>query len=225
MFRLIKKWYFKIYHLFKLLGIFILILGVKNVYAEECNVIYKETGDKLLAYGVGGDYWVYSSINSTDIYNPSLDNTKSYTMFITDSEGNIYNMNNLNFVRAYLVGNMFIGTNYKKESITATPVTSPGSIFAFYGYNNANATTSYQKLIDKYIYVVEGENICFPSETPEPEESVYNTFLGLYVGKIQYLAEGFIENEYLFSMVAIIFAWVVLEMFLRILHLRGGYKK
>ena len=64
---------------------------------------------------------------------------------------------------------------------------------------------------------------------PEPEQptsnEVYNNFMEIYIEKIEYLAKGFMENQYLVAMVGIIIGWIVLELFLRILHLRGGYKK
>ena len=227
MFRLIKKWYFKIYHLFKLIGIFLIVFFIPlYVKADECKLIYKSIGANLVV-DTTSDYYVFPSEDGSTKYNPELDINKDYTMFMVDNEDNIYSMANLSFRRLYFVGNLLTTSNYQKESVTKKPTANKGELFQFYGYNNALAINSYEIMKDKTIYVVEGTNVCIPQEepTPEPSDNIYSSFLTLYIDKINYLTNGFTNNPYLLAMIGIIFSWIVLELFLQILHLRGGYKK
>ena len=60
---------------------------------------------------------------------------------------------------------------------------------------------------------------------PAPGDNPISDFLTVYTDRLEYLATGCYENKYLFSMIVIIFWFVVLELTLRIIHIRGGYKK
>lgn len=65
-----------------------------------------------------------------------------------------------------------------------------------------------------------------PADNPvDPSDNVYSDFISLYLNRITYLANGFTTNPYLLAMIGIIFSFIVLEIFLRIFHLRGGYRK
>ena len=61
---------------------------------------------------------------------------------------------------------------------------------------------------------------------PESEVDVtYNSFLTVFLDRFEFLASSFVSNPILFTFAGILFTWVILELFLRILHIRGGYKK
>ena len=67
-------------------------------------------------------------------------------------------------------------------------------------------------------------NTCL-SNSSSNSNSVYSSFITLYLDRIGYLANGFTTNPYLLAMVGIIFSFIVLEILLHLIHLKGGYKK
>lgn len=65
-----------------------------------------------------------------------------------------------------------------------------------------------------------------PGPTPTPSgDGVLADFINIYIDRFQYLANGIIENEYLFSMVVVIIAFIVLEIFIKIFNIRRGGKR
>ena len=234
MFRIIKKWYFKIYHLFKLLGIFILIFGIKeNVFAEECNNLYKgEPGKVWLRNG----YRMVSSLTGSSNYNTNtattcnsetnicIDASKTYTIYATNQNGEVVDlllngMTNVVFLSQTIYPNQ---ENIKKYTIEGTYISTNENIFRYiYPSGTGVPNEIYQEVNSWQWYVVEGTEICLPnSGGGQTEDNVYSNFLTLYLDRITYLANGFATNPYLLTMIGIIFAWIVLEITLKIINIR-----
>lgn len=226
MFRKIKKLYFKIYHLFKLLSVFILIFGLCNrVYAEEYNTCFDKYKVGIYKFGTMHQYFI-----ELEEYIPVEPNTKYYIKFFTTpnftgTTQTIFSQD----LYATDINKNSIGTCYKKEERmdyneqTYTFKTCNKTNIAYikpwiYTYNN-----NYGVLENTPIVMstnLEDLGTC-PEVTPT-QDSVYTSFLTLYTDKINYLANGFTSNPYLLAMIGIIFSFVVLELFLKILHLKGG---
>lgn len=229
MFKKLRKWYFKLYHLFRFLGIIILIFGLsKNVYAEECNNLLDI--DNAIWYEKYESSWkVYYSLDGV---NPEIITYKpntNYTLFIlneTDNSIDSYLCNDYSICNSTI---FFGGTtiNLKQNPAIFNYIGNESSFyFSWLGnWNNADKLKNALNNKEIKLYMVEGNEICIPEEEEPEENSVYSNFLMLYIDRIEYLANGFTENPYLLAMIGIIFTWVALELFLRILHLRGGYNK
>ena len=92
--------------------------------------------------------------------------------------------------------------------------------------SKTNLDTLKEKLENGSIrpFIVEGTEKC-SEPTPQPNNFTYDNFLTLYIDRIEYLGNGSVENPYMLTMIGIIFGFVVLEIFLKLFRIRGGYKK
>lgn len=250
MFRKLRKWYFKIYHLFKLLGIFILIFGLKEKVYAETNTYYIKDGEIKTEYEYKRISGNEGSGNITEKYN------NSNFVYATSATWSQYNLNLNNLV---VNNGDIIYITFKKEKAWTGQYSQYGGgaialtnnntteykyfIFAreateltTYNYTIQNDNTGIEIMIGNLAYSNSFEEYgisisdlwvkCVDCEEPiTQDDSIYGNFIELYTNKIEYLANGFTNNPYLLTMIGIIFAWVVLELFLKILHLRGGYKK
>lgn len=231
MFRKIKKLYFKIYHLFKLIGIFIIIFGLSNkVYAEECTNLV-----------TNGEIWMKAStgnfIQELDDRFIKLDEVTQYTIFFDYGEKNFNEIiNTTTAVESFQVwhkwGTSFSATNTvdltkNKYTFWTQQDLNNNNLeyyFRFNGIPNNTATTPFINNETHELWLVKGTEICRTKPEPEPEENIYSNFLTLYLNRITYLAEGFTTNPYLLTMVGIIFGFVVLEITLKILNIRRRKK-
>lgn len=221
MFKKLRKLYFKIYHLFKLLGIFILVFGIKrNVYAEECDILWEQEGKDIW---IDGQYF-YASKDATNLGKVNPIANESYTFFILNSDNTVFNMNGLGFARLTFLNSAFYdNTNgYYKESITTS--TTSSDIIPFYFWARSTEGANYQPYInikDKKIYIVKGTEICIPQEEPPGpvQDEVYSSFLEIYKDRLIYLTEGFTTNPYLIAMIGIIISFIVLELLLKIINI------
>lgn len=244
MFRIIKKWYFKIYHLFKLLGIFILIFGLKeNVYAEtnkyyikngkfEENYTFNNTGGSTnygyIQENYNNEGYVLISARTWSAWNLNFNNNEIETGDIinitykrkaiwTGQYGNnaVMELKNKEVVKKTL----FSGTeNNYNDYVTKNYTSEENGTFTLYIANLANTT-------DYINYGVEVKDVWITkiNEEPQPEGNiVYDSFLNLYTEKLEYLANGFTNNPYLLAMIGIIFSFIVLEITLKLFHMRGG---
>lgn len=231
MFRKIKKLYFKIYHLFKLLGVFILIIGFKNnVYAECENLItenaYFTNAPRITSYSINRTL-LSEEIIEGDTYTIYIDDgTKTFREFL--QENGLISSLWTPKVRVFTQSD----TNADSCDLDSTYCSETGIMSGIYQFqliangtpDNTVSVLNSQKSLLKFVH---GDESCLPSDEPETPttDATYSSFLTLYINKINYLANGFTTNPYLIAMIGIIFAWVVLELLLKILHLRGGYKK
>lgn len=102
---------------------------------------------------------------------------------------------------------------------------NPSDVSIRFDIPNSFYTSDTITILENIPWVLnEGSSVCIPSP-PQPSNNVLSSFITLYLDRISYLANGFTTNPYLLSMIAIIFAFIVLELFLHIFHLKGGYKK
>lgn len=235
MFRIIKKWYFKIYHLFKLLSIFILVFGIKeNVFAEtftppkiECsktNNIFNEVWNKgyRANYRTVGQPLEITTRNYSAISDYiKVDENTNYIL-TSDYNTNFYNTmfflvdENMNYLRTIQITNI--------QSFMFNTGTNTKYILFYMFYRQDFNTEDYYMQIEKgesaTTYVKWKDCSSIDPEPPAPGNNVYSSFLTLYVDKITYLAEGFTTNPYLIAMIGIIFSWVVLEITLKIINIR-----
>ena len=253
MLKKLKKIYFKIYHLFKLIGIFILVFGLsKNVYAESLPSCYN---DYLKSYNIGEykypAYWVnndetwFQNGCSTgnrnnrpfEVLIPVSTTSTTYIKFPTTVTNNNIRLNAI--------------VTYNEEKTNPQCKTSSDQINEVITYsfdyttsqliiNSKTDTISYISItflstntlpygtqLTGSVAIADFDLAECPTTTPPeptPTEGIYGTFLDLYFNKLNYLATGFIQNEYLITMIGIIIAWIVLELLLKILNLRGGKK-
>lgn len=256
MFRKIRKIYFKIYHLLKLLGVFVIIFGtIQVVKADELPSCYD---DLLVPYTISTtgypplwseatqqwrDGCSASQINGRglQVLIPIYENKPTYVKFPKASTGN--NISIWAFVGyneqktgAECITNSvynWITYSYDTETqiMTITPTQNNTYKYVSLGFSTMLSFGNYTRPVpwgDQTTgnLAISDEDISTcPVEPTPPGNEVYNNFVTLYIEKIQYLAEGFMSNPYLVAMVGIIIGWIVLELFLRILHLKGGYKK
>lgn len=245
MFRKIKKLYFKIYHLFKLLGIFIIFFIFSlTVKADTCINLYKGELNNLLYQSSGSFNYITSSLDSSTQYNTNttsscdssttlcLDSSKSYTLFAYNSNDEYFNLDLPGYRRLFVSGSLVSrggSLNPTRYSYTFTPQNNQ-AVFQ-YEINNSNYNTSLLDTMNSYQWaVVEGTEPCIPiSEPPTPPtptpDTTYSSFLTIYFDRFLYLANGFTTNPYLLAMISIIFSFVVLEIFLLFFHLKGGRRK
>lgn len=172
--------------------------------------------------------------NSSSTYS-RVANNKSIrsTVLIPVSSGSVYTIKTFSLASG---SSQYIDFyNSSSNAIQQTKINSSDS-FTFTvpsGYNYVGFylySSSYN--LDQNIMMNEGSSLlefvdystsCSPS--PPANESIYSNFLTLYFDRFNYLANGFTTNPYLLTMIGIILAWVVLELLLHIIHIRGGYKK
>lgn len=234
MFRIIRKWYFKLYHLFRFLGIFILIFGFENyVYAEEYNECFDE-------YKVGNITLNFYT-NYFERIKPSIQNIKPNTTYYVrffPSEKYTCGYGGTCFgsspffwdINSQRINDLELSNiNFDIENQILSFKTPNNENIYYLGLTVYKDESNYQVLNNAVMIISENESdvlSCPGSEEPEPgENSVYSTFLTLYIDRISYLAKGFTENPYLLAMIGIIFSFIVLELFLKILHLKGGKYK
>lgn len=240
MFRKIKKLYFKIYHLFKLIGVFIVVFGLcDRVYADECNNLYKGEPGKLYV-NVSDDYTnIFSSLDSISTYGLSrrstcnlettlcTNTTKSYIFYAIDQNYNLVDLIDSNMYRFNLSSQTYLNSSSQVTYLSLTQA-NISQVFQ-YTYLTTNLSQSRLDYLQSLqFYVIEGTEPCIPTPEPppepEPETNVYSGFLTIYFDRIIYLAEGFTNNPYLIAMVGIIFGFVVLDILLKILHIRRKKK-
>lgn len=230
MFKFIRKWYFKLYHLFRFLGIIVLIFGIqKNVYAEEYNTCFDEYKVGTYTFTYQSTYWV--SLNE---YIPVEPNTTYFIKFFsttnfTGSRNNFFSsdLNAFNKNKEAISGCYFSTNNLNYNEQTYSFKTCNIENVAFIKPNIYTFSNNYTVLENTPIVISTNleDLLTCPPEPPAPENNVYSNFLTLYTDRLNYLAGESANNPYLKAMIGIIFAWVVLELFLKILHLRGGYHK
>ena len=239
MFRKLKKWYFKIYHLFKLIGIFILIFGIKkNVYAE---VMYEEyqrdfkIANESCSKNIFPPYMITGAYfrNNNDYYQQGQNsNRASYIMEVEKNTNYyMYKFNySVNYPYIYLIDESLkpykeISLSFKNNKAT---ITTDNKV-KYIGFQDGlyNWQTTWEYMISKEDNLTEFIEFKECSSTPDVpiQNEVYSNFLSLYTEKLSYLANGFTTNPYLLAMIGIIFSFVFLELFLQILHIRGGYHK
>lgn len=236
MFRIIKKWYFKIYHLLRFLGIFILIFGsiqVVNAEGQE----YKECFDEYL---IGTT--TLQSVNSTQQrVRPSIIDKVTagktyYLRFFPETNFECSTSNGICFneIWTWDSNNTFIlgvswndqlgRTNFDKENQVLTFTTKENVDIKYVAPIIYSYQSNYNVLNGvKFILSDNLEDVLTCKD--QAEDSVYTNFLSLYLNKMEYLAGEFTNNPYLLTMIGIIIAWIVLELFLKILHMRGGKSK
>lgn len=241
MFRKIKKIYFKIYHLFKLLGIFILIFGLKeNVYAASVvdmpnNLIEASPSCSINLIEPTVFLGQYTSGSTSPSHNPSWPYYSTYLIKVEPSTLYTYyssygGSSTSYFVYLFKDLNSGYTSRRNVSSQTGTITTGNDTNYIALGQYFPSGNMSTNNLnFALYEGNYTGEFVeyqsCSTTPTPEPEENVYSNFLTLYIDRLEYLANGFTENPYLLAMIGIIFSWIVLELFLKILHIRGGYRK
>lgn len=235
MFKKLRKWYFKLYHLFRFLGIFVLMFGIqKNVYAECENIIPE---DLKMYYSSRYSFYAFNTF-----YIPEIIQGDTYTIYINKgditfreflSENGLINTTWTPVVRVFSENSNTAGNqcdldkNYCSQIANFTGNSGAFQLQMIENGTQANTQTILNSLQSSFKFV-HGDESCLPVDEPEPpapENNVYSNFLTLYTDRLNYLAEGATNNPYLITMIGIIFAWVVLELFLHILHLRGGYHK
>lgn len=239
MFRKIKKIYFKIYHLFKFLGIFILIFGLKkNVYAASVVAIpdhLVETNSSCSINLVEPTVFLgqYTSGSTTPSHNPSW---PYYSTYLIKVEPNTlytyyssYGGGNASYF-VYLFKDLNNGYTSRKNNSSQTGTITTGNdtnYIALSQYFPSGNMSPDNLNLALYEGNYTGEFVEYQScsTTPEPGDNVYSNFLTLYIDRLEYLANGFTENPYLLTMIGVIFSWIVLELFLKILHMKGGYHK
>lgn len=259
MFRKFRKIYFKIYHLLKLLGIFILIIGfIPIVKADELPSCYD---DLLVPYTIGNytnpPLWNETNQNwqsgcntgqnnskPLQVLVPIYENKSTYIKFPKAATGNDisiwafvgYNENKTEAECRTSSVTTWITWEYNKDTkiLKITPTENNTYKYVSLGFSKMITWNNFTRPVpwgdqETGNLAISDEDISECPVKPEPEQptsnEVYNNFMEIYIEKIEYLAKGFMENPYLVAMVGIIIGWIVLELFLRILHLRGGYKK
>lgn len=226
MFKKLKKLYFKIYHLLKLIGVFIIIFGLsKRVYAEECtNLINNQ---KWLYWN--GNYFLVDSENHTEYY--QLEPLTKYTIFFDYGEENFEDILNTStaierfeVVHKWGTGTTAYGSvdltkkSYTFETQADMQNNNLSFMFRMIGKQGNTEQTPFINDENHEFWLVKGEEIC--RTKPTPQENVYSEFLTIYLNKITYLTEGFTNNPYLLAMIGIIFGFIVLEIVLKLLNIR-----
>lgn len=247
--KLFRKWYFKLYHLLKFLGIFIILLTpniVKaNTYNGEINecwndkIITLENGNNVGVnqrsyYKVTNDTWEYTTNNTVyalKILIP-VETGKNYYIRFFD----YYKSLNLNWFTLYdenkkpLTNTGFFNNlnfnNYGTYSINS-------GLLTFNLKDNENIkyiSFNFMGFIQDRVLISDFDlsdlSVCPPTQEPEPTGNTkLDDFLTIYIDRLTYLSEKTIENQYMLAFVGIIFGFIVLEITLHIIHIRGGYKK
>ena len=227
MFKIIKKWYFKIYHLFKLLGIFILIFGLKErVYAEEYKTCFDKYKIGTVSFESQSAYWNYI----LPVLPVTETSTTYYVRFFPNE--NFTGYNNVYFSSSpkavhtdgtltdYYIGNMNFDVNNQILSFKTT-----SNLQNIIGIKQLIYTfrSNYTVLKDSPVIMSTNiEDVTTCEDIPEPSDNVYSNFLSLYTEKLEYLANGFTNNPYLLAMIGIIFSFIVLEITLKLFKMRGG---
>ena len=232
MFRKLKKLYFKIYHLFKLIGVFVVVFGLSNkVYAEECINLYKGTPGNLYKYN-GNMIQIFSSLDGINTYQVNTDptcNEETQICLNTSKSYTLYAINNGEYVpllksfrQGYILGRPIYSSANDVYEYTFRPLSGTIPVFRWNLTNAQYGDGSEFNRINTYQFMlVEGTEKCIPSTPePEPDNNVYSGFLTIYFDRIVYLAEGFTNNPYLIAMVGIIFGFVVLDLLLKIINIR-----
>ena len=106
--------------------------------------------------------------------------------------------------------------------LTITPRTSTYSYASFtfntfLSYNNYSRPVPWGSQTSGQVAIADFDlSNCPVSLDPDQpvNNNVFSNFLTLYINKLTYLANGFIENPYLLVMIGIIFSFIILELFL-----------
>lgn len=231
MFRKIKKLYFKIYHLFKLIGVFLVIFGLcDKVYAEECtNLIVN--GQDWIKQSAGN--FILNGTGTTNRYT-TLEPLTNYTIFFDYGEENFNEIINLSTaVRSFQIWQRWGGgfsaietisdLTVKKYTFQTQEDKGNNNLQYYFRMNGISGNTDTTPFIDNKeheFWLVKGTEVCRVKPEPEPEDNVYSGFLTIYFDRITYLAEGFTNNPYLIAMIGIIFGFVVLDLLLKIINIR-----
>lgn len=235
MFRKIKKLYFKIYHLFKLLGIFALFfISLHSVDADTCDNLIDST-DYWLFWN--SNYFLVNSNGGTHYY--LLKPNTTYTIWFDTADSSIrsfLNANIQNFQIYHRWGQntqylLTIDTSLNYYTFTSQADLNNNNLYYFFRMNGNGLTgydTPFSSSSAPVFYLIEGSVPCdfTPPSPPSPTpDSTYSNFLTIYFDRLIYLANGFTTNPYLLAMIGIIFSFVVLEIFLLFFHLKGGRRK
>lgn len=232
MFRKLKKLYFKIYHLFKLIGIFIVVFGLwNNVYAANVvdipsNLV--ESNKSCSINLVEPDVFLgqYTSGSTTPSNNAAYPYYSTYLIKVEPNTLYTYYSsygNSSYFVYSFKDLNSGYTSRKNNSSQTGTITTGSNTNYIAIGQYFPRGDMYPENLnIALYEGNYTGEFIEYKScnTEPEPEDNVYSGFLTIYFDRITYLAEGFTNNPYLIAMVGIIFGFVVLDVLLKIINIR-----
>lgn len=240
MFRKLRKLYFKIYHLFKLLGIFILVFGIKrNVYAIEVNKYY-------IKDGIFQESYQYIKKGGTESGTITENYQNSGAIYATARTWSRYNLvfNNLTVQEGdkitivYKRPTVFTGgydtyasagiikITETEETISYINGTTREEQFKTYEYQvleNCNielyfTNLAYSTAYQNYGVYIKDFIVTSQEDTPEKNE-VYSSFLEIYKDRLIYLTEGFTTNPYLIAMIGIIISFIVLELLLKIINI------
>lgn len=219
-----------------LLLLLVPFLFLNPVKAEECTNLYPGLPGKLYINGSlyysssdGSSILQFATPGSLGYDNPNyqlkLDNTKTYTLFAIEENGNL-SENLLPKGAMSISGKGFANSGGPYQYINITPgrngFSSNGFLFM---YNNAGAIYDYLQSLQ--FWLVEGEEVCIPSSeepepnpppTPTPVDSSYTDFLNLYLDKLGLIANFSLENKYMLSFIGILILFIFLELFLFLLR-------
>lgn len=223
--RKIKKWYFKIYHLFKLIGIFILFLIPYKVYAEEYNECFDtyKIGNITLA-NVSGD----SSVRYIFPQLPVEANKTYYIRFFSTTTPTCSSNICFNNNPSYYGDNSFVG-----DLATEISWDNNNQVLTLKVPNNENIKYVRLKVrqnLRSYIsgtpYIASNQlNNVLTCNSPQPNDDPITEFTEIYTDRLEYLGTESMNNNYMLAFIGVIIGFIVLEIFLRIFHIRGGYKK
>ena len=238
--RFLKKWYFKIYHLLKLIGVFVIILVPSIVKAEEINCENYIDVETISATGpatTGLATGMYNIANKKPMdFSYQTNFPIKYYYIFYDIEEEIEN----NFVFYYYYYNttktswVTYNTNIRNKNTLELEITAfnqgNSSVTNYIMWTNEN---NKNKLNGKKIYKFDNEttynyckNLLYPTpEPPTPSNDVIGEFTSIYTDRLEYLGTESMNNPYIEAMIVIIIGFVVLEIFLRLFHIRGGYRK
>lgn len=214
--KLFKKLYFKLYHLLKLLGIFIIIAPV--MVKADC-IGKGESGFGEIT-GPTGASW-YAMI-TTSLSSIELEANKVYTVYVTGETKFPRNI-------TLTCGNTSVTWRWQDQGIQITPGATCN--LTELRLSQQNASNILEQLQNQKIIVVEGTEICTPTPPTPPDPPTpsgnftYTDFVTLYVDRLKYLGNKSVENPYMLTFISIIIGFIVLEIFLRLYGIRGGYKK
>lgn len=220
MFFRFRKIYFKLYHLLKFLGIFVLALIVlmPSVKAEEC-VDILSTAENPHFYFTRYNYNEFVSSNS-----PIYKFNTYYTFFVGDGSQTLGDYFDSKGITAPWI-TLFYNGYHCDNSLTYCTDLSPSSNISFLNFFGSDKTSILDSLISDF-HIVEGDSICNSSEPEEPiidTDNPITEFYSLYLDKLGMLANYSLENKYLLSFIGVILLFILLELFL--LLFKGGKRR
>ena len=225
MFKKIKKLYFKIYHLFKLLGCFLIFFFIFSsfVNADECvNLLDLDNANWYFTYQNG--FLVYYSLDGSSPSYLNIQANTTYTLFVPN---NSYNSLSDYFCTGFNYCGLGarIGTygfNLNSKAPTYNYIFSGTMTFAFTGLTGDNVQSFVSTLNNKEItpYFVLGIE-CTPPIPPSPSpSSPLSDFIDIFLDRFSFLASSTFSFPYLFDFIVVIFSFAVLFLTLRIINIK-----